>query len=543
MYIDFYHLKEKPFELTPSSRFLYLGESHKKALDHLTYGVSERKGLILLTGEIGTGKTTMVYALLNKIDKNTRYIHLSNPLLSPGEFMDYLAFSAFKKKVHFKSKTDFLFEFEEFLRQSMQQQKNFILIIDEAQNLSFTLLEEVRLLSNMDFADEKLINIFLVGQPELTEKLRDPRCKPLLQRISRRYHIPPLDFNGTIDYMATRLQIAGREDGIDIFSKGARRAIHRYSKGYPRVINIIADNSLLLGYSKGKKKITTAMIKQCYEDVSLEDSRKRSELSDSKKIQHVYMSRYWKWAAALICIMGIVVVGMSEIGQGIIGKLYGLLPVSHEVPVDRVPIKKVQEKEGINREILDPSVKKNRGKQKLSSDVHIKEKEVASVNLMQSEGLKEKGTFIRKSNEDFFQFVIAQPGDTVIQLAARVYSRTDEEVLDLIQRYNPEIKDINRIDVGQEIIFPPLSLLEKGPIFTVHIASFGPFKYARDLFQALMKEGYKVYIIPVYSAQKRKFFRVTLGNFKNRQEAERFAAMILKKGISDYAEAIRVEMK
>ena len=533
MYTDFYHLKEKPFELTPSSRFLYLGESHKKALDHLTYGVSERKGLILLTGEIGTGKTTMVHALLNNIDKNTQYIHLSNPLLSPGEFMDYLAFSAFKKKVHFKPKTDFLSEFEEFLRQCMQQQKNFILIIDEAQNLSFKLLEEVRLLSNMDFADEKLINIFLVGQPELNEKLSDPRCKPLLQRISSRYHIPPLDFNGTIDYMATRLQIAGRENGIDIFSKSAIKAIHHYSKGYPRVINILADNSLLLGYSKGSNKITTTMIKQCYEDMSLGSSRKKSEPSNIKKIQQGYISRYWKWAAALFCIMVIVAAGMSQIGQGILGRLSGLLSVSRQVPVDRAPIKQVQEKK----------VEKNRGKQQLPPDVHTKEKEIKLVNLMQSEGSKEKRAIIRERDEDFFKSVIAQPGDTVIQLAASVYSRTDEEVLNLIQKYNPEIKDINWIDVGQEIIFPPLSLLHQGPAFTVHIASFGPFRYARDMFQKLLKEGHEAYIIPVHNTQKGKFFRVTLGNFKNREEAERFAAVILKKGISDYAEAIQVEMK
>jgi len=156
---------------------------------------------------------------------------------------------------------------------------------------------------------------------------------------------------------------------------------------------------------------------------------------------------------------------------------------------------------------------------------------------------KEKRAIIQEKDEDFFKSVIAQPGDTVIQLAASVYSRTDEEVLNLIQKYNPEIKDINWIDVGQEIIFPPLSLLDQNPTFTVHIASFGPFKYARDLFQELLKEGHEVYIIPVYNTQKGKFFRVTLGNLKNREEAERFAATILKNGISDYAEAIRVEMK
>lgn len=275
------------------------------------------------------------------------------------------------------------------------------------------------------------------------------------------------------------------------------------------------------------------MIKQCYEDMSLEGSRKKLEPSDIKKIPQVYISRYWKWAAALFCIMVIVAAGMSQIGQGILGRLSGLIPVSRQVPVDRAPIKQVQEKK----------VEKNRGDQQLISDVHTEEKEIKPVNLMESEGSKEKRAIIRERDEDFFKSVIAQPGDTVIQLAASVYSRTDEEVLNLIQKYNPEIKDINWIDVGQEIIFPPLSLLHQGLTFTVHIASFGPFKHARDLFQELLKEGYEVYIIPVDNTQKGKFFRVTLGNFKNREEAERFAAVILKKGISDYAEAIRVEMK
>ena len=142
MYIDFYNLREKPFELTPSPRFLYLGETHKEALALLTYGVVERKGFILLTGEVGTGKTTMIRALLANLDESVRFVHVSNPLFNPIDFMNYLASSTFKRKVHFKSKAAFLLEFEGFLKECFQHQKNFILIVDEAQNLSFELLEE-----------------------------------------------------------------------------------------------------------------------------------------------------------------------------------------------------------------------------------------------------------------------------------------------------------------------------------------------------------------------------------------------------------------
>src|SRR3989339_1913010 len=201
MYTEYFKLKEKPFNLTPSPRFLYLSESHREALALLTYGVMERKGFVLLTGEVGTGKTTILQTLLSTLDKRVQRVHLSNPLLSPAEFIDYLSHAVFKTPSGNKSKTEFLLHFEEYLRKCAQQQSNFLLVIDEAQKLSFDLLEEIRLLSNMETADEKLINIFLVGQPELNQKLSETRCRPLLQRISVRHHISPLDLKETGEYV------------------------------------------------------------------------------------------------------------------------------------------------------------------------------------------------------------------------------------------------------------------------------------------------------------------------------------------------------
>jgi general secretion pathway protein A len=308
MYTEFFHLKEKPFNLTPSSRFLYLGECHKEALALLTYGVMERKGFILLTGEVGTGKTTMIQALLRNLDKSVQYVYVSNPLLSPMDFLDYLSASAFKEKSHFKSKTDFLLRFEAFLRDSFQNQKNFVLIIDEAQKLSFELLEEIRLLSNMEIGDEGLINIFLAGQPELNEKLCEPRCRPLLQRISMRYHIPPLDLEATKAYVRTRLKVAGAENGQDIFSDRTIEAIHEYSLGHPRMINILADNALLLGYSEGERRITSDMVRQCYDDLQLDGSLKESaentHVRAAVKAAKANKSRHkWKWAIVLCIVM------------------------------------------------------------------------------------------------------------------------------------------------------------------------------------------------------------------------------------------------
>ena len=173
MYTEFYDLREKPFDLSPSSRFLYLGETHKEALALLTYGLRERKGFGLLTGEVGTGKTTIVHALLAGLDQNVHLVHLSNPLMSPREFLDYLARKALGRETPFLSKAEFLIDFETFLIDCRKSGKNFLLIIDEAHKVSFQLLEEIRLLSNMETAEEKLmthLSRWPAGAPGTTER-------------------------------------------------------------------------------------------------------------------------------------------------------------------------------------------------------------------------------------------------------------------------------------------------------------------------------------------------------------------------------------
>ena len=350
MYTEFYNLKEKPFNLTPSPRFLYLGESHGEALNMLKYGVMERKGFILLTGEIGTGKTTMIQALLSTLDDSVLCIHLSNPLLSPGEFMEYLAFSAFNRRVHFRSKADFLVEFDEFLGECLRNQTNVILIIDEAQKLSFEVLEEIRLLSNMETGDEKLINIFLVGQPELNEKLRQPQSMALLQRISMRYHIKPLDLEETRAYIATRLRVAGAPPGHEVFSNAAVKAIHQYAHGYPRVINILADNALLLGYSRGTKPVTPTMVQKCYEDMSLESSlpKDRQAMAEPREPETRERARgsFWMWAAALCFIGALVAFGMTQTGRSNLRQLFGLKPPDRQISSGEVVIGKVPAEKG-----------------------------------------------------------------------------------------------------------------------------------------------------------------------------------------------------
>jgi type II secretory pathway predicted ATPase ExeA/phage tail protein X len=542
VYTEFYNLKEKPFNLNPSPRFLYLGESHREALNLLNYGVMERKGFILLTGEIGTGKTTMVHALLNTIDESVHYIHLSNPLLSPQEFMDYLAFSVFGKKLHFKSKTDFLLEFEEFLRQCLRDQRNAILIIDEAQKLSFELLEEIRLLSNMETGDEKLLNIFLVGQPELNGKLKKPQCLPLLQRISIRYHIPPLDLEETREYVDTRLRIAGAKKGDDIFPRAAVRTLYHCSGGYPRMINILADNSMLLGYSKGVRAISPDMVQECYDELNLEGSfskDSRSGAQPRKPERSTYLLRhYWKWAAIILCILFLLGLGMSRVGKNLLSRIGGFATDSSQITADTAvneqapPVMDKKEPE------VNPAITED---QPLRAPplVQAGEEQSAAGDTTQGNELKGEQTPEQEADRGQYRNVIVKRGDTLMQLAVDVYGRADTATLELIRRHNPEIVDVNKISVGQELKFPPLPVLHKGLTYTVHIASFDAFESAQSRFQELRAAGYEAYILPITHNERGKFFRITLGSFSSQIEAEEYADIVLKKGISKYAQIMQ----
>ncbi|MBW2341709.1 MAG: AAA family ATPase [Deltaproteobacteria bacterium] len=437
--------------------------------------------------------------------------------------------------------------FEEFLRQCLRHQENVILIIDEAQKLSFRLLEEIRLLSNMETGDEKLLNIFLVGQPELNEKLRDPQCLPLLQRISIRYHIPPLDMESTRGYVATRLKIAGAQKGDEIFPKSAVKAIHQYSGGYPRMINILADNSLLLGYSKGTRTITPQMVKQCHEDLSLDssfskDGQEIPEPYESEELKRGYAIRYWKWAAALGFLIAIAAVGITQTGQNLLSQVFGLKKASYQPPLDKPKPEQVPV-EGEGNLEKEGSADENQVPKQTPIGVQAEHREDRATEMVKPEGPKEREVLPNEKQMEPFESVIVKKGDTLIQLAAAIYGRADDAILKHVQQYNPELRDINRISIGQELRFPPLPLTDRGLTFTVHIASFKHFESAQNLFQELLGESYEAYIIPVYDTEKGKFFRVTLGNFKGRKEAENYAAVILKKGISDFAKTIELETR
>ncbi len=271
MYCEYYGLLKRPFEMTPDPSFLYLGEAHREGLATMLYGISSGKGFVMLTGEVGTGKTTLLHSLLGQLDSKTVSAFIFNPRLEPLDFFAML-FSELGIKQPCVSKSDYLLTLNDFLMERMERNESTVLIVDEAQNLSADMLEEIRLLSNLETSTSKLIQIILVGQPELSDMLAQPELRQLRQRIALRHRLRPFDARETSDYIEERLRIAGY-GGKSLFKRKAIREIYAVTGGTPRLINVVCDGALLLGYSRDQATLDVADIREVAQDLELDPER------------------------------------------------------------------------------------------------------------------------------------------------------------------------------------------------------------------------------------------------------------------------------
>jgi general secretion pathway protein A len=266
MYLSHFNLKEKPFRITSDPKFLWLGEKHKEALSTLRYGILDNKGFVMLTGEVGTGKTVLINQLINMVDFSTIIATIPDPDLESLDFFKLLA-DGFKIKKPFMSKGGFLLHLRDFLHESYSKQKQVVLIIDESQRLNHKLLEEIRLLSNIELHDRKLINIFFVGQTEFNETLMEPRNRAVAQRITVKYAIKPLDIEEVGEFLRYRLKVAGTDK--EIFDDSAIKVIHDFSKGIPRLINIVCDHALLTAYAQGINTVHGEIVTECARELHM----------------------------------------------------------------------------------------------------------------------------------------------------------------------------------------------------------------------------------------------------------------------------------
>ncbi len=267
MYTDFFGLNEKPFTITPDPRYLFMSERHGEGLAHLVYGVTESGGFIQLTGEVGTGKTTLVRTLLGQIPDEVDIALILNPQLTAVEFLmticEELGIELPKQKYSAKALVDAL---NRHLLEAHSRGRRTILLIDEAQNLSASVLEQLRLLTNLETSKQKLLQIILIAQPELREKLAQENLRQLAQRVTGRYHLEPLSREEAFQYIDHRLRVAGAL--IEIFDPAAKREVYRLAGGVPRIMNVICDRALLGAYSKGSRTVDRRLVRKAASEVS-----------------------------------------------------------------------------------------------------------------------------------------------------------------------------------------------------------------------------------------------------------------------------------
>ncbi len=271
MYLAHYGLTKKPFDISPNPEFLWLGEKHREGLAILKYGILENKGFLLITGEVGTGKTALIRAIEKELQARAIVVTIPDPGMTLMDFYNFMA-AELNMDRSFTNKGDFLIHFKRLILTAFASYRRVLLIIDESQRLNHELMEEIRLLSNIDLAGKVLINIFFVGQTEFREILAKPENRAVRQRITVSYHLSPLTEDEVRQYIAHRLTVAGASR--EIFSAEAMKAVSQSTQGYPRLINIICDHALMSAYSRGLNRVEADTIRECADELKITIGRK-----------------------------------------------------------------------------------------------------------------------------------------------------------------------------------------------------------------------------------------------------------------------------
>lgn len=312
MYETYYGLREKPFEITPDPDFFFASENHKEGLANLKYAIKEGKSFTVLTGEVGSGKTILVRKLLNQLNGVARTSYVFNPVMNRSDFLEFICKDLGVDVQDGLSDGKLVSALHDFLLKCFENKEKVFLIIDEAQAMDPDLLDMVRLLTNLETSKNKLLNVILMGQPELTDILNTERFRPLKQRVTVRFDLKPLSRDETGEYILYRIKKAKSRD-LRIFDRGSVDEIYKYSRGIPRLINVICDNALLTGYARGAKRLNKGVIKDVIKDLDV-----RNKPEGRAKINPAMA-----FLAAAIVIMGAVWVFYSGILKKLGEMIYG----------------------------------------------------------------------------------------------------------------------------------------------------------------------------------------------------------------------------
>ena len=542
MYAQFYGLRESPFALTPDPRYLFMSEPHKEALASAIYGVQERKGFVLILGEVGTGKTTLIRHLLGRFGPNIRSVFVFNPAVS---FLELLQLMLRDLELPCPSlrRVEMIDTLNDYLLKEAAAGRYVVVVIDEAQHLSPTVLEEVRMLSNLETARGKLIQILLVGQPELGEKLGRPELRQLRQRISLVAELKPLSHEDTVRYIAHRLEVGGLESGR-LFSRRALKVIYRASGGIPRLVNVICDKALVLGYGAGSKVIKSRIIKEVLKDWKpfqrlagpTPRSRGRAVLRrrvpTNRPLRRIAAAVALGLAGAALIVM---LVGYKD--SPLRSRFWhGLLPsgASGTVvgPVQAPVQAKTEPATPTTVPPVSPAAPELPPRPNLRSvepgptlppttPTRSAVTEKPTPNPMAVAAPVEPRAKARE--------VVVAPGEVFSAVVARHYGRAELTLIDFVKSANPDVTSIDELRTGQRLklpVYEPGKMVEKadGERYRLHLVTTwdNQDQVLQKLRSAVAKLGRQVTVVPVTLTQRETAYRVLVGDFRERREAEAF---------------------
>jgi general secretion pathway protein A len=570
MYTDYFGFREKPFSITPDPRFFYTNPSYQEAYASLLYGIRERRGFIVLIGEIGTGKTTLLRRLMENLEPSIRFVFFYNTTLSFEEILDFIC-DELGLPIQEGGRLQKIQRLNQFLIDRLAKGEIVVLLIDEAQNLEEEVLENLRLLSNLETSTEKLLQIVMVGQPELEVKLNRAELRQLKQRIAIQCRLERLDDEEVGPYIYYRLSVVGYKRQ-QLFTSDAIKEIAYYSQGFPRLINTLCDNALLIAYATSQKRITRTIVREAAGDLRLEgqagdpfideeDGKLSRELGIRRSSGGTRSGRapydgqlvdgsWW----GLLIVLVILLLGIG--GMGIyawrvnasfleeFGQQLGTIPHTLHGTVKGwignlglgEPLRESQQQALSNSQSMPLTSKISPAPatdlQTVESPIESRDSHLASEPRKVSDVSDTSSTGSQDDDRERAvapiaemagwreKPIVVQPGSTVAEIAANFYGAQRNLGLDLIKEYNTHIENLNRIIAGQRLWLPPLAretLVRQQPdgSYSLILTSFRNQQQSMQLAQSVRLKGYDVVVTQRRVSNDLLLYRVEIGGLEN----------------------------
>jgi len=528
MYLEFYGFSEQPFETTPDPRFLFLTESHREALNSMIYGIQERKGFISVSGEVGTGKTTIIHHLLAHLDRAVKIVFISQTKVTFEELLKDVLWEL-KLPAAGRDKSSLIRQFNRYLMARLGRKQNLALLIDEAQHLSIDALEDLRLLSNLETSTSKLLQIVLVGQPELEEKLNSRELRQLKQRIVIRRRILPLREEDSRRYIRHRLKMVGSTTS-QVFTPDAVSIICHYSKGIPRTINILCDNAFLIGHGRGSRKINALIIQEVIRHMEAAPARELlgPKTECQKRIRSLppgFKRRLPRISYAAMSFVFLVFALFLAGGHvGSLPENLGLWPFGRQLA------------DGQKADLLPGEFKRDIPPETGTAPVDQQGPDASPLPAPPAPVVQP-----HPKPEIRVKTVSIEEGATIYTLSQKYYQISNTTLADYILGFNPDITNPDLIRADSKVKIPEIqeeSLIIRGLDNTckVHLGTFLRPEIARQYKDEPALQGKEIEVVPRKFSNGDVWYRVMAGKFPSWEESLETIQALKGKGVLPFFE-------